>query len=83
MIKGVEWEWDIQQEQALIKVKELLTTGLILTCPDFKHPFQLETDVSDTGLGAVLTQNIDGNNHVIAFASRGLNEAEEKYLAVI
>ena len=30
----------------------------ILTCPDFQQQFQLETDSSDTGLGAVLTQNI-------------------------
>ena len=29
--------------------KELLTTGPILSCPDFNHPFQLETDASDTG----------------------------------
>ena len=77
--KGIEWRWVIQQEQALMKIKELLKTGPILTYPDFNHPFQLETEVSDTGLGAVLTQNIGDNSHVIAFASRSLNEAEKKY----
>ena len=77
--KGVEWEWDTQQELALRKIKQLLTTGPILTCPDLNHPFPLETDASDTGLGAALTQNIDDNSHVIAFASRSLNEAEKKY----
>ena len=75
--KGIEWKWDIEQEQALDKIKKLLTTGPILACPDFHHPFQLETDASDTGLGAVLTQNINNENHVIAFASRSLNEAEK------
>ena len=62
-----------------MKIKELLTTGPILTCLDFNYPFQLETDASDTGLGAVLTQNINKSNQVIAFASRNLNEAERKY----
>ena len=77
--KGVEWKWNTEQEQALEKIKKLLTTGPILACDNFHHPFQLETDASDTGLGAVLTQNIDNNNHVIAFARRSLNEAERKY----
>ena len=60
--KGIEWKWDIEQEQALEKIKKLLRTGPILACPDFHHPFQLETDASDTGLGAVLTQNINNEN---------------------
>ena len=77
--KGVEWKWNAEQEQALEKIKKILTTGPILACPNFHHPFQLETDASDTGLGAVLTQNIENNNHVIAFASRSLIEAERKY----
>ena len=77
--KGIEWKWDIKQEQALEQIKKLLTTGPILACPDFHYPFQLETDASDTGLGAVLTQNINNENHVIAFASRSLNEEEKKY----
>ena len=77
--KGVEWKWNAKQEQALEKIKKLLTKGPILACPNFHHPFQLETDASDTGLGAVLTQNIDINNHVIALASRSLTEPERKY----
>ena len=77
--KVVEWKWNAKQEQALEKIKKLLKTGPILACPNFHHPFQLETEACDTGLGAVLTQNIDNNNHVIAFASRSLNEAERKY----
>ena len=78
--KGVEWEWNAKQEQALEKIKKLLTTGSILACPDFHHPFRLGTDASDTGLGAVLTQNLSNRNQVTAFASRSLNDAERKYL---
>ena len=61
--KGVEWKWNAKQEQALEKIKKLPTTGPILACPNFHHPFQLETDASDTGLGAMSTQNIYNNNH--------------------
>ena len=50
-----KWEWGIEEMEAFDKIKELLTSAPILTCPDFSQPFQLETDASDTGLGAVLT----------------------------
>lgn len=50
-----------------------------LSCPNFAVPFVLQTDVSSVGLGAVLTQEIDGEEHVIAFASRALSDAEKKY----
>ena len=49
-----KWDWGKEQNQAFEKIKELLTSAPILTCPDFSQPFQLETDASDTGLGAYL-----------------------------
>ena len=42
--KETEWKWGIQQDQALKKIKEVLTLGPILACPDFDHPFQLESN---------------------------------------
>jgi hypothetical protein len=49
----------------------------VFICPDFNRPFTLQTDVSDFGLGAVLTQEIDNAEHVITYASRTLNQAEK------
>ena len=74
-------KWGTEQIEAFEKIKEHLTSAPILTCPDFSQPFQLETDASDNGLGAVLTQTINGTNHVIAYASRNLNSAETRYSA--
>ena len=58
-----------------------MTSAPILTCPDFSQRFQLETDASDTRLRAVLTQIINGTNHVIAYASRKVKSAESRYSA--
>ena len=52
----------------------------ILAFLDFNKPFLLETDVSGRGLGAVLSQKqADGQYHPIAYASRVMNETEQRY----
>ena len=52
----------------------------ILSFPDFNKPFLLETDASGRGLGAVLSQKqADGRYHPIAYASRVMNETEQRY----
>ena len=42
----------------------------------FKVPFILETGASNIGLGEVLSQEINGKNIVIAYASKSLNKGE-------
>ena len=52
----------------------------ILAFPDYTKPFVLDTDVSETGIGAVMSQvHKDGKEHIVAFASRVLTKAERRY----
>ena len=40
-----------------MQLKKLLTSKPILHSPDIKKPFTLQTDASETGIGAVLSQS--------------------------
>jgi len=74
-----QWQWLESQQDAFDTLKAALTSPPVLAYPDFSKPFVLHTDASRLGLGAVLYQSIDGKQCVIAYASRGLNKAEQNY----
>ena len=77
--KGKRWEWGEDQCRAFEKIRSCLISAPTLSCPDFKVPFVVQTDASSVGIGAVLTQNINGVENIIAFASRALSDPEKKY----
>ena len=77
--KGQSIVWTDEAEKAFLEVKRSLVSAPVLSSPDFTKPFTLQCDASNTGLGGVLTQTIEGNEHVIAFASRSLSKAERNY----
>lgn len=66
------------EEEIFQRIKKALISAPVLACPDFNRPFILQTDASTQSLGAVLTQNLDGGEHVIVYASRTL-KAEKNY----
>ena len=77
--KKVRWTWSEKEEIAFETLRQQLATAPVLACPDFTLPFTLQTDASNEGLGAVLTQDINSQERVIAYASRTLNSAEKNY----
>lgn len=50
-------------------LKEVMTTALVLALLDFSQPFEVETDASSHGVGAMLSQH----GHPIAYLSKALS----------
>ena len=71
------WREDGDLQLAFDKLKMALTSAPVLGYADYSQPFVLETDASNDGLGAVLSQVQDGRTKVIAYASRGLRGGEK------
>ena len=68
--RDVAFVWSEVAQSAFEQTKALIAATPILHRPSFDHPFVIQTDASDSGLGAVLAQTIDGVERVLCFASR-------------
>ena len=60
------------------ELKELLLKESVVAYPDFSMPFQMYTDTSNIGLGAILAQKQEGKERIICCASRTLNKSGTK-----
>ncbi len=76
-------DWTSDCEMSLEKLKKAISTTIILAHPDFNKPFLLFTDASMDGLGAVLSQVVDGElkPRPVAFASKSLSRSQARYPA--
>ena len=77
--KGVKFTWQKKHEDAFQLLKTRLLQAPILAFPNFRHPCVIDTDASETALGAVLSKLIDGEERPIAFESRVLSKTEVNY----
>ena len=71
--------WSDKEQKAFESLKQELLTPRVLRQPDFKKLFILDTDASNSGIGAVLSQNFDDGEHPVIFLSRRLRNAELNY----
>jgi len=76
MSKKVALRFNETQRNAFDHLRNILASeDVILTYPDFKSPFDLTTDASASGIGAVLSQN----KRPITMISRTLKDCELNY----
>jgi RNase H-like domain found in reverse transcriptase len=73
------FEWNHEQETAFTQLEEALMNTPILRCADISLPYEVQTDASETGIGAVLQQKDENGTRPVAYMSRKLNAAEENY----
>ena len=77
--KGQRFQWTPECQEAFHQLKTALTTAPVLAYPTSDDQFVLDTDASNTGTGAVLSQVQNGEEKVIAYFSKTLNKAERNY----
>ena len=69
------WNWGTAQQRAFNRVKKALVNPPVLVLPDFTLPFELISDASLAGTGAVLVQQ----GRPVAYTSKKFGPAEKNY----
>ena len=72
--------WDEKCAETFERLKNYLCSSLVLRSPDVIKLFVLQTDTSDRGAGAVLSQcDSKGDKHPVAYYSWKFLLREERY----
>ena len=74
-------KWSEDQLNAFESLRSVLIAEPVLAHPDWDRPFVVHTDWCKSGIGAVLSQEVDGVERVVCYASRALKDHEQKYAA--
>ncbi|KAI2662268.1 Transposon Tf2-11 polyprotein [Labeo rohita] len=77
--KDEPWVWSQACSDAVRALKVQLTTAPVLAHFDISSPTWVTCDVSATAIGTVLSQTQRGVEKPIAFASRALNQTEQRF----
>ncbi|GJP80887.1 hypothetical protein CLOP_g11086 [Closterium sp. NIES-67] len=77
--EGQAWKWGPEEEQARRDLLEAIKAGTVLQLPKKDAPFTIYTDWSSMGMGAVLCQELGGEERVVAYASRSCTATEANY----
>ncbi len=67
-----KFRWEQEHQDAFASINEALVSAPVLALPNKIDPFILDTDASDTALGAEILQIQNGEEKVIAYGSTSL-----------
>ena len=76
------FKWTVQCQESFEALRRALASAPVLVFPDFSQTFIVDTDASNHGIGAVLSQTPDiggDQEQVVAYASRTLTKSERRY----
>ena len=77
--KDCKFKWTDACQDAFKALRALLIKAPVLAFPKEDLPYIVDTDAIGYGIGGVLSQCIEGTEHVIAYYSKSLNPAQQKY----
>ncbi|OMH85642.1 Retrovirus-related Pol polyprotein from transposon [Zancudomyces culisetae] len=69
----------LQLDEAVQKLKDSLSSAPTLMHPNWDEEFILTTDASIEGIGAILSQKVEGGEKPIGYASKVTNKHERNY----
>ena len=68
--------WEECHQDVFGRIREELATAPVLAYADYIRPSRIHTDASSSGQGAVLCKHYNGEDRVVAYASRSLKPSE-------
>ena len=77
--KGTDFKWTARRDEAFEQLKTALTRAPVLGFPREKGQWYVDTDASDVGTGAVLSQVQDGEERVVPYVSKSLEGSKQHY----
>ncbi|XP_043224537.1 uncharacterized protein LOC122382800 isoform X2 [Amphibalanus amphitrite] len=81
--KGAKWVWTQECQNSFSQAKAGLSGAGALAHYDVDRPLKMYCDASSSGVGACLVHQFpDGVERPVAYASRTLSEAEQKYAQI-
>ena len=75
--KDVRFVWEPDHEKEFNDLKSaIVSPNAMLYHPDWQRPFEVHTDASKRGVGAMLAQELEGKLRPVRFASRAFSDTE-------
>ncbi|PKU85169.1 RNA-directed DNA polymerase [Dendrobium catenatum] len=74
-LKAKQFSWDDEKQRSWESIKQALSSAPVLALPNFELPFQVDSDASMIGIGAVLSQA----DKPIEFFSEKLTPPRQKW----